>query len=161
MEHRPLKQRLITIFRPNSCFGIRIRLLEAYRSTLTETVATTSSDGGSPAQNVVFVSNGDGTFTQSSSFNLNIFDYALQSSDGNTAFVVADFTGRGIAEILRVKNTPSTAGEWSRNQLFVKNNSSQPDQLLSVQSPTGAVTTLAYVTLPNSGSALGSLHERP
>ena len=39
-----------------------------------------------PAQNVVFVSNGDGTFTQSSSFNLNIFDYALQSSDGNTAF---------------------------------------------------------------------------
>lgn len=108
-----------------------------------------------PAQNVVFVSNGDGTFTQSPSFNLTTGDNVLQSTDGTTGFVVSDFTGGGIPEILRVKHAPSTASEATRNQLYVKPDSSQPDQLVSVRSPTGALTTLSYVTLANAGSALG------
>ena len=108
-----------------------------------------------PAENVVFRSNGDGTFTQSTSFNLITGDHELQTSNGTTAFVIADFTGRGIPEILRVKHAASTASEATRNQLYVKADSAQPDQLVSVTSPTGAITSVSYVTLANASSTLG------
>ncbi len=111
-----------------------------------------------PSQNVVYLSNGDGTFRQSSGagqFNLNTGDRALQHSNGETGVVLGDFTGRGVVEILRLKHAPTTTSDATRNQLYMKLDSTPPDQLVSVRSATGSTTTLSYLPLSNAGSSLG------
>jgi hypothetical protein len=110
--------------------------------------------GIDPTRNALYRSNGDGTFTASSTFSLgpNGVNYPLQSSDGTTAFVVADFTGHGNAEILRMQSSGTTAA----NTLFVKQDWTPPDLLLTVTGGTGATTKLVYVPLSNPMPAAGS-----
>lgn len=60
-----------------------------------------------PSQNMLYLSNGDGTFTQAANFNLtgnNLF-----KSDGCYQSLVADFNGDGLPDILRVMQATSTA----------------------------------------------------
>ena len=103
-----------------------------------------------PAQTALYLSNGDGSFTSSTTFPL-FFNTTtqLKKSDGSTEFVTGDFTGRGTTEFLRVKASP-TAGDATSNQLYVKADTTPPDQLISVTTGAAATTTLYYVPLSNS-----------
>lgn len=102
-----------------------------------------------PTQTVVYVSNGNGTFTQSTYFNLNTATRQLKKSDGSVDVVAGDFTGRGSIEFLRLKASP-TAGEATSNQLYERADKTPPDQLISVVSPSGLTTALIWVPLSNS-----------
>ncbi|TDK59546.1 FG-GAP-like repeat-containing protein [Sapientia aquatica] len=102
-------------------------------------------------QNMVYLSNGDGTFRATSS---GLTGYQLQKSDGTASFVIGDFTGNGNVEILNLLNN----GASGTNLLLVKSNSVPPDQLMSITSSTGLTTTLTWVSLANSAS--GSLGAR-
>lgn len=106
-----------------------------------------------PANNMVYLSNGDGTFRTSVS---GLAGFYLQTSGNVASFVTGDFTGNGNTEILDVVANPTEAG--GRNWLFGKANPTPPDQLESVVSSTGLTTTLTWVTLANSSS--GSLGNR-
>jgi Salmonella virulence plasmid 65kDa B protein/Insecticide toxin TcdB middle/N-terminal region/FG-GAP-like repeat len=99
----------------------------------------------------VYLADGNGSFTISPTFNLTNNNKRLVTSGGSFDFVTGDFTGRGLLEILRLHGSPS-AGEGSSNQLYVKNNPTIPDQLLSVTSPTGLRTLLTYDSLSNKAS---------
>src|SRR5439155_27391769 len=48
-----------------------------------------------PTQNALYLSNGDGSFTPSSTFNLWASTVQLRKSDGTASFELGDFTGRG------------------------------------------------------------------
>ena len=110
-----------------------------------------------PTKNVVYLSNGDGTFRVASQFNLNTADYALKKSDGTKDFIVGDFTGDGNVEILRLVASPSGSATATTNQLFVKANVMQPDLLSKVTTPSGITHTLTWVTLADSSSgAIGA-----
>jgi ribosomal protein L30E len=103
-------------------------------------------------QTYVYLSNGDGSFTQSSTFNLgSVAANRLVTSGGTYEFVAGDFTGDGSLEILRLHGSPSS-GEAGTNQLYVKSDPTLPDQLLSVISPSGIRTTLTYDSLANPSS---------
>lgn len=105
-----------------------------------------------PTQNKLYLSNGDGSFRESSSFNLNTAARALGHSNGLTDLLVADFTGSGHSEILRLKDGPSEAGEASANALYVRSHRAEPADLLTrVTTPTGATTTVVYASLLQSG----------
>jgi hypothetical protein len=105
-----------------------------------------------PAQNIILLSNGDSTF-RTAAFNLNTSTDQLQKSDGTAMFVTGDFTGNGTVEILRMLASPANG---ARNTLYVKNDATPPDQLISVTSPTKLTTTLKWVSLPNtSGESFG------
>lgn len=109
------------------------------------------------ALNRIYLSNGDGTFSTSTTFNLNTNQRRLKKSDGTADFVVDDFKGNGSPQILRLRASPN-GGEETTNQLYEKMGQGQPDQLISVVSPTGLATTLTWV--PLSASASGSLGAR-
>jgi hypothetical protein len=102
-----------------------------------------------PTQNKVYLSDGDGNFTASTTFNLNTSANQLKQSDGTADFTFGDFLGNGSVQILRLKHSP-TAGDATSNQLYVKSDPTPPDQLISVISPTGLKTTLTYATLANA-----------
>ena len=106
------------------------------------------------SQTVVYLGNGDGTFRESTSFNLNTSAQQLSKSDGTAAFITGDFTGRGNVEILRLKQAPA-AGASTANQLYVKVDSTPPDLLVAATSATGATTTLYYVPLSNATPSNG------
>ncbi|MBB5382120.1 MULTISPECIES: FG-GAP-like repeat-containing protein [unclassified Janthinobacterium] len=110
-----------------------------------------------PSKNVIYVSNGDGTFSVGD-FNLNTANDQLQKSDGSARFVLGDFTGRGTIEILRLKASPSASSDASRNILYAKNDATPADQLMAVKSGSGITTSLTWVPLTNSVS--GSLGAR-
>lgn len=111
-----------------------------------------------PAQNAIYLSNGDGSFAPASaSFNLTTADWALQHSNGSYGFVVADFTGRGMLEILRLRDAPAATSDATKNLLFEKAIDPLPqDQLLTVRSPTQALTSLSYVSLAAPTGGLGA-----
>jgi hypothetical protein len=104
-----------------------------------------------PADNKIYVSQGDGTFLASPTFNLTVGANLLAHSNGDTSFVLGDFLGNSSVQILRLKGTP-TAGAASANQLYVKADPSLPDQLQSVISPAGLKSTVIYGSLANSSS---------
>ena len=54
-----------------------------------------------PGKATLFLSNGDGTFRESTSFNLKAAEQVLKNSAGINEFILGDFTGRGRTEILR------------------------------------------------------------
>ena len=112
----------------------------------------------SPSGNVLYLSNGDGTFRQSTSFNLTGPNQALRTSDGTTSFLLGDFTGNGALEILRMKSMLTAGSEGTTNQLYARADESTPDLLQSVTTPAGLKTTLTYVPLTNS--SLGSIGNR-
>jgi hypothetical protein len=103
-------------------------------------------------QNRVYLSNGDGSFTASGTFNLtSTTTHLLNHSNGATTSVIGDFLGNGTVQILRLKNNP-TAGSATANQLYVKTDPTPPDQLVSVIGPTGLRTTLTYGSLADASS---------
>jgi FG-GAP-like repeat/Salmonella virulence plasmid 65kDa B protein/Insecticide toxin TcdB middle/N-terminal region len=102
------------------------------------------------ASNAVYISNGDGSFTLSPTFNLTTSSDQLGHSSGSTTFVTGDFLGNGTPQLLRLTNSP-TAGAASENRIYVKADPSLPDLLTSVVSPMGLKTTLTYASLANSG----------
>lgn len=106
-----------------------------------------------PTQNKLYLSNGDGTFRTSTSFNLNTAARGLGHSDGKTDILVADFTGSGHSEILRLKDSPTGDNvEATSNVLYVRSHKASPADLLTiVTSPTGSVTSVVYANLLQSG----------
>jgi hypothetical protein len=102
-----------------------------------------------PSQNAIYLSNGDGTFTKSTTFNLTTILHSLRTSDGSATFMTADFLGNGGVEFLRMKKNPGTTSDGTRNQIYEKVNPQQADQLVSVTSGTGLTTSVYYVALAN------------
>lgn len=103
-----------------------------------------------PASNVLYVSNGDGTFSQSGSFTFDGTAVQLAKSDGTADFLIGDFTGHGNVEFLRVMNGAAGASTTAaQNRLYVKVDPTSPDQLLSVTAPGGTKTVLHYASLAN------------
>ncbi|MCI4431647.1 MAG: VCBS repeat-containing protein, partial [Burkholderiales bacterium] len=111
--------------------------------------------------NTVYLSRGDGSFTASTTFNLNSAETQLRRSDGSTDFVLGDFTGSGSIQMLRMKSSP-TAGPATANQLYRKVDRTVPDQLVSVTGSTGLKTDLTWVSLasPDSGSVVRYTSDR-
>jgi hypothetical protein len=107
-------------------------------------------------QNVVYLSNGDGTFTPAGGMGL--AGMPLQKSDGSYKFLTGNFTGSGGVEILRIKKDATGGTDANSNMLFIKSPSTPPDQLASVVSGTGLKTSLTWVLLNNSSS--GTLVDR-
>ncbi|MEX0139528.1 VCBS repeat-containing protein [Massilia sp. LMS1-1-1.1] len=103
--------------------------------------------GDDTNRNTVFLSNGDGTFRRSDTFNIT---QQLQHSDGKTTMLLGDFTGSGTTEILRL----SYPSPGAYNLLFVRTDTTPPDQLMSVRTGNGITTSLNWVLLtsPNTGS---------
>lgn len=93
--------------------------------------------------NVLYLSNGDGSFRKSSSFANTLGTVQLKSSDGSHDVLVGDFTGNGATELLAMNANGS-------NTLYVKADSSPPDVLTSVTSPLGLKTMFSYEPLSNS-----------
>ena len=91
----------------------------------------------------IYLSNGDGSFAQSSTFNMD----ALLAADGYTttapanSWVLGDFTGHGQPEVLVL--TPT------QNELYVKANQAPTDLLYQVTDGSGATTTFDYVPAAN------------
>lgn len=103
------------------------------------------------SKNTVFLSNGDGTFRRSDTFNIT---QPLQHSDGKTIMLLGDFTGSGTTEILRL----SYPSPGAYNLLFVRSDTTPADQLVSVTSGTSLKTTLTWALMNNLDS--GSLGPR-
>ena len=78
-----------------------------------------------PSKNKLFLSNGDGTFRESSLMFGMIGNVQLKHSNGKYDIIVGDFTGNGFPEMLRVSavaaNPACTAGRiklmtaWTRS----------------------------------------------
>lgn len=106
-----------------------------------------------PTRNLLFLSNGDGSFTNSTTFNLTTADTRLKSSDQTITFLLGDFTGRGGLEILRLKKqVAGQVGVANENRLFERGDLNPPDTLLSVVSPSGLKTTINYESLASLAS---------
>ncbi len=103
-------------------------------------------------KNTVYLSNGDGTFRVSPTFNLNTAAFALKKSNGTADFVPGDFTGHGNVEILRMVASPTSGSTATTNQLFVKSVTAPPEQLLSVTTGSGINHAVTWVPLANSAS---------
>jgi len=97
------------------------------------------------ALNELWLANADGTYTVSPSFATWAKNYNLRENrdvilpnSGRFNFVLGDFTGRGAVDILRV------ADGTGNNRLLTKASTTPPDQLVSVKTPTGSTTQIAY-----------------
>ncbi|WP_431286558.1 FG-GAP-like repeat-containing protein [Roseateles chitinivorans] len=86
-------------------------------------------DGG---DNKLFLSQGDGTFVPSTTFNISGIDAELGNSAGTISFIAGNFTGYGQTELLRLKN--------GSHQLYVKSDPTPADQLWRVVTPAGRET---------------------
>jgi hypothetical protein len=116
-----------------------------------------------PTLNKLYVSNGDGTFHQSTTFNLtaaraskSVAGNVIATSDGDFTYAAGDFTGRGSLEILTlgaVDNNPipGSPGNSDPGKFYVKSDPTPADVLQSVTSPTGSVTTFSYAFLTTAG----------
>lgn len=111
-----------------------------------------------PAQNRLYIANGDGTFRESASFNQSFATRTLRSQDGVFSFLVGNFDGSGAASILRLRANPAAGSEATINRLYTRTYPEPADQLVSFTSSTGLTTTITWVTLTDSVS--GSLGAR-
>ena len=103
--------------------------------------------------NAVYLSNGDGSFTPSGTFNLNSAATPLEATAAWTTqivgdIVLGDFTGKGNTEILRIKTDAD--GTNIQNALYVKTDSTPLDQLIRVTSSSGLNTDLNYMPISSS-----------
>ncbi|MFG6433452.1 FG-GAP-like repeat-containing protein [Roseateles sp. LYH14W] len=119
-----------------------------------------------PSGNTLHLSNGDGTFRVSTTFNLGVgMPVQLNKSDRTYGYLVGDFSGRGSVEFLRTASAPAS-GDATSNLLLVKSDAMPPDLMQTMRTSTGSTTTLYYVPLgnavPSSPSAVGGryIHER-
>lgn len=103
-----------------------------------------------PTKNVLYLSNGDGSFRTSAPFALS-GPIQLKHSNGKFDFIAGDFTGNGATEFLRVSaDAPTATVASNRNQLYLPTTYGFPDILQTVVSPTGLVTQLVRVSVPNA-----------
>lgn len=111
-----------------------------------------------PAQSKVYLSNGDGTYTESPAALSQTGGINLRHSNGLFDIIIGDFTGNGVQEILRVSDgAPSAPANGSaQNKLLVASSAftgvDDPDQLRTVVSPSGLTTTVSRARLSNAGS---------
>jgi Salmonella virulence plasmid 65kDa B protein/FG-GAP-like repeat/Insecticide toxin TcdB middle/N-terminal region len=105
-----------------------------------------------PLKNLLYLSNGDGTFTGSLTFFVT-GTVQFTKSDGTADIVLGDFLGNGTTQILRLwRDAPTGTTPATRNLLYVKSDPTPPDQLVSVTGPTGLRTTLTYGSLADAAS---------
>ncbi|WP_083748570.1 FG-GAP-like repeat-containing protein [Pelomonas sp. KK5] len=100
-----------------------------------------------PANNALWLGNGDGTFTKSTSFNLN--SISLQSTDDSIVVLTGDFTGRGSVELLRMETKADGA---VNNQLYTRVDEATPDQLMSINYGSEAKPGL-HIVSPSSSTS--------
>jgi hypothetical protein len=99
-----------------------------------------------PAQNIAYLSNGDGTFRASTTALNAISTINIKHGSGTYDMLLGDFTGKGFTEILRVSSTAATAPSFDqRNLLLVSGSSANPeeeaDTLRQIVSSSGLTTT--------------------
>ncbi|WAC74955.1 FG-GAP-like repeat-containing protein [Roseateles sp. SL47] len=95
-----------------------------------------------PTQNRLYVSNGDGSFRVSSTFNLNVAGRNLRSSDGVNDLLFGNFDGSGDLQIMRIKDSPKV-GLNAGNTIYTLLGSHE-DLLTTVIAPSGQRTELTY-----------------
>ena len=98
-------------------------------------------------KNTLWLSNGDGSFRMSSSFNL--AGVQLKNTANQYDLVIGDFTGRGSIEILRLADNLT-------NAVYVKQNPAPPDLLTQVSTPLGSPTAVQYAALSQAGAPYAS-----
>ncbi len=108
-----------------------------------------------PTLNVLFVSNGNGSFTKTGMLKFNgAAEELFRATPGFApakSFVLGDFLGDGTVQILRTSVDAAT-GQTSadRNRLFARGSNAQPDLLTAVVSSAGLRTAVTYASLANS-----------
>ncbi len=102
--------------------------------------------------NAVFMSNGDGTFTESTGFYNTFNGVPLTYSVPVVSFAIGHFTGRPEPEILRMM----AAGASTTTLLYERTNAVPPDLLQSYVDSEGVRTDVSYTSLAqNPTTALG------
>ena len=106
-------------------------------------------------QNIVYLSNGDGTFRASTVAFVETGPIKLKHSSGAYDMLLGDFTGRGFTEILRVSDVASTqVGDDDKNLLLVSGSSANSeedvDSLAQIASASGLTTTLTRQRLTSA-----------
>ncbi|UDF35499.1 UNVERIFIED_ORG: FG-GAP-like repeat-containing protein [Shinella sp. XGS7] len=100
-----------------------------------------------PALNRIYLSNGDGSFTQQSDLG-GMAGFQLEHSDGSYTMVAGDFRGLGVREFLRVsKYAPDLSAPETANALLVSNESRPADLMLESVAGTGARSSVTYTPL--------------
>lgn len=103
-----------------------------------------------PANNRVYMSNGDGKFT-SVSLGQTTNGLQLQHSDGSYELVPGDFRGTGVIELLRIsKNAPDLTANDTDNKLLGVTDPRPADLLLTVRGGNALTTTVTYVPMTGS-----------
>jgi Salmonella virulence plasmid 65kDa B protein/Insecticide toxin TcdB middle/N-terminal region len=104
------------------------------------------------SKNLLFISKGDGKFAPTTAAGYDITRF--QSGDYEFQSIIADFTGKGVGEILRLsRNAPTSGGNTSAtNNLYLRNSPQPPDRLISVTGPTGLAATVTYQPLANASA---------
>jgi hypothetical protein len=118
--------------------------------------------GPTPADNGIYLSNGDGSFRTRIQAGLGIITRPLQATDGSTAFVVADFLGIGSQQILHLKLNPTATGDVvaNTNQLYVNAAAGPIDLIQTATTPTGLTSTVVS-RLPLTNGQGRYVLERP
>ena len=109
----------------------------------------------SSGSNTLYTSNGDGTFTKSTTFQLQApSGTSTQLGAGNYGVLTGDFTGHGETEIIQ-----TLAG--GKNTLWTRAAIDKPDLLVSVTNPSGSTDSVSYAMSSDgavyAGEARGSV----
>ncbi len=108
-----------------------------------------------PANNRVYVSNGDGSYTQSVLGAMS--GLQLQHSDGSYELVPGDFRGTGTVELLRVsKNAPDLTAANTVNMLLGADDPRPADLLLEIKGGNGLRSNVTYGAMTASGGRYAS-----
>jgi hypothetical protein len=104
--------------------------------------------GDDKTRNRIYLSNGDGTFRTSATFNL--ANEWLRHSNEYHEFLIGDFTGRGYGDILLLKHGPTATNP---NKLYLRgaSNGLPADLLTRVRTGTGLVSDITYISLATAG----------
>ncbi|ANH67614.1 hypothetical protein ABE85_08620 [Mitsuaria sp. 7] len=98
----------------------------------------------SPGNNRIYLSNGDGTFTSSTSLG-DMAGLQLQHSDGTYELVPGDFRGNGVIELLRIsKNAPDLTAANTDNKLLGVSDARPAELLVAVKGGNGLSTSVIY-----------------
>lgn len=116
-----------------------------------------------PSQNILYLSNGDGTFRATQIqlqgayvIALPLSSQQIQKSDGSSVSVIDDFSGRGVVEYLRMNSAPYSGSVPTRNVLYSKTSTAPPpDTLIRVTSGSGLKTDLTWVPLTDANAPNG------
>jgi YD repeat-containing protein len=137
-------------FTSSSGFNIKTTNLTHSNKTVGSLLGDFNGDGKTDVlrymdtytNNVLYLSNGGGGFTQATSFNLT--GASLNLSNGTVGSLLGDFAGDGRTGILRWSNTPTN------NTIFTIGSADVPDKLSSIQNGIGAKTGFSQVPISDS-----------